>query len=48
MKNKRQKAIDSMVIIGEEGSENITGKEDGLKSSTRYPGVVRFQALYKQ
>lgn len=44
---KVPKAVDSKVIIDEEGAENLTGKGDGLISSPEYGETIRFQAFYK-
>jgi len=44
---KVPKAVDSKVVIDEEGAESLSGKGDGLIKSPEYLGVVRFQAFYK-
>lgn len=41
------KAIDSKVVLDEEGAESLGGKGDGLMRSPEYLGVVRFQGFYK-
>lgn len=45
---KVPKAVDSKVVLDEEGAECLAGKGDGLIKSPEYPTVVRFQAFYKQ
>lgn len=40
------KAIDSMVVIDEEGAENLEGHGDGLMKSPEYLNTVRFQGFY--
>lgn len=41
------KAIDSKVVLGEEGAELLSGSGDCLISSPDYLGLQRFQAFYK-
>lgn len=41
------KAIDSKVVLGEEGAELLSGSGDALISSPDYLGLQRFQAFYK-
>ena len=41
------KAIDSKVVLDEEGAETLTGHGDGLIKSPEYFGTVRFQGFYK-
>ncbi len=41
------KSIDSVVVLGEEGAENLAGLGDGLIRSPEYVGVQRFQGFYK-
>jgi len=41
------KAIDSKVVIDEEGAETLAGSGDGLIRSPEYPELVRFQAYWK-
>jgi len=41
------KAIDSKVVLDEEGAESLAGGGDGLIRSPEYPELVRFQAYWK-
>ena len=41
------KAVDSKVVIDEEGAETLAGRGDGLIKSPEYFGTVRFQGFYK-
>ncbi len=41
------KAIDSKVVLDEEGAEALAGHGDGLIKSPEYIGAVRFQGFYK-
>ena len=41
------KAIDSKVVLDEEGAETLAGRGDGLIKSPDYFGTVRFQGFYK-
>jgi hypothetical protein len=41
------KAVDSKVMLDEEGAEALTGYGDGLIKSSEYMDVVRFQGFYK-
>lgn len=41
------KAIDSKVVLDEEGAESLQGKGDGLMRSPEYEDLVRFQGFYK-
>ncbi len=41
------KAIDSKVVLDEEGAESLAGKGDGLMRSPEYDSTVRFQGFYK-
>lgn len=40
------KAVDSKVVIDEEGAETLNGRGDGLIKSPEYDGVVRFQGYF--
>ncbi|MEZ3589623.1 MAG: PD-(D/E)XK nuclease family protein [Muribaculaceae bacterium] len=40
------KAIDSKVVLDEEGAETLAGRGDGLVKSPEYLGTVRFQGFY--
>jgi hypothetical protein len=42
------KAIDSKVVLDEEGAESLNGYGDGLIKSPQYFGTVRFQGFYFQ
>lgn len=42
------KAIDSTVVIDEEGAENLAGLGDGLLRSPEYLDTVRFQGYYSK
>ena len=42
------KAIDSKVVLDEEGAETLQGRGDGLMRSPEYLDVVRFQGFYKE
>jgi len=44
---KVPKAIDSRVMLDEEGAESLIGKGDGLINSPEYSGLVRFQGFFK-
>ncbi len=41
------KAVDSKVVLDEEGAETLAGRGDGLIKSPDYIGTVRFQGFYK-
>lgn len=41
------KAVDSKVVLDEEGAETLGGRGDGLIKSPEYFGTVRFQGFYK-
>ena len=41
------KAVDSKVVLDEEGAETLAGRGDGLIKSPEYFGTVRFQGFYK-
>ncbi|MBD5144170.1 MAG: type IV secretion system DNA-binding domain-containing protein [Ruminococcus sp.] len=41
------KAVDSKVVLDEEGAETLAGRGDGLIKSPEYLGTVRFQGFYK-
>lgn len=40
------KAVDSKVVLDEEGAETLAGRGDGLVKSPEYFGAVRFQGFY--
>lgn len=44
---KVSKAVDSKVVLDEQGAENLAGYGDGLIRSPEYNDTVRFQAYYK-
>lgn len=41
------KAVDSKVVLDEEGAESLAGRGDGLIKSPEYFGTIRFQGFYK-
>lgn len=41
------KALDSNVVLGEAGAENLTDKGDGLVISPEYRETIRFQSYFK-
>ena len=41
------KAVDSKVVLDEDGAETLAGRGDGLIKSPEYFGTVRFQGFYK-
>lgn len=41
------KAVDSKVVLDEEGAETLAGHGDGLMKSPDYLATVRFQGFYK-
>lgn len=41
------KAVDSKVVLDEEGAETLSGRGDGLIKSPEYFGTMRFQGFYK-
>lgn len=41
-----QKAVDSQVVLDEQGAESLTDKGDGLIISPEYKDTVRFQSYY--
>lgn len=41
------KAVDSKVVLDDEGAETLAGHGDGLVKSPEYLGTVRFQGFYK-
>lgn len=41
------KAVDSKVVLDEEGAETLAGRGDGLIKSPEHFGTVRFQGFYK-
>lgn len=41
------KAVDSKVVLDEEGAETLAGRGDALIKSPEYFGTVRFQGFYK-
>ena len=40
------KALDSKVVLDEEGAESLQGHGDGLMRSPEYMDIVRFQGFY--
>jgi len=43
---KVPKAIDSIVVLDDEGAESLGGQGDGLINSPEYPNMQRFQGFY--
>lgn len=44
---KVPKAVDSKVVLDEEGAESLGGMGDGLMKSPEYADMIRFQAFFK-
>lgn len=42
------KALDSRIVLDEDGAESLKGHGDGLMRSPEYDGTVRFQGFYKR